>query len=109
VLIAILASLIAIRPGMVQVARSESLRAPLAPREALPRRVACADHDRSTSRSAGSLTLASSRRRALYSGGEACPLLQRHRLAAAAYGLIIAALDSDLPRGPVEQLLAALF
>ena len=30
-------------------------------------------------------------------------------VAAAAYGLFIAALDSDLPRGPVEQLLAALF
>jgi hypothetical protein len=30
-------------------------------------------------------------------------------VAAAAYGLFIAALDSDLPRGPVEQLIAALF
>jgi len=30
-------------------------------------------------------------------------------VAAAAYVLFIAALDSDLPRGPVEQLLAALF
>jgi hypothetical protein len=30
-------------------------------------------------------------------------------VAAAAYGLFIAALDSDLPRGPVEHLLALLF
>jgi hypothetical protein len=30
-------------------------------------------------------------------------------VAAAAYGLFIAALDSDLPRGPVERLLALLF
>lgn len=30
-------------------------------------------------------------------------------VAASAYSLFIAALDSDLPRGPVEQLLAALF
>ena len=30
-------------------------------------------------------------------------------VAASAYLLFIAALDSDLPRGPVEQLLAALF
>jgi hypothetical protein len=30
-------------------------------------------------------------------------------VAAAAYCLFIAALDSDLPRGPVERLLAALF
>jgi hypothetical protein len=29
-------------------------------------------------------------------------------VAACAYLLFIAALDSDLPRGPVEQLLAAL-
>ena len=30
-------------------------------------------------------------------------------VAASAYLLFIAALDTDLPRGPVEQLLAALF
>jgi hypothetical protein len=30
-------------------------------------------------------------------------------VAAAAYGLFIAALDSDLPRGPVERLLGLLF
>ncbi len=118
---AILVSLIAIQLARVgvQVAKGKAslgLEPLWEPREALPRRVGLVLITVAfivAIRWAGlTLSLFVALAAALYLMGVRKPaplLLVPLAVAASAYLLFIVALDSDLPRGPVEQLLAALF
>jgi hypothetical protein len=118
---AVLVSLIAIQLVRVGVQLSKGKATlgfePLwAPREALPKRIGLVLITIAfivAIRWAGlTLSLFVALAAALYLMGVRKPaplLLVPLTVAASAYLLFIAALDSDLPRGPVEQLLAALF